>query len=52
MKLSEAVILSEIQDAYRKLREEGNRRDDATLALIHKYRNELTKGAADDGLLF
>lgn len=52
MKLSETVILSEICSEYRKLRQDGQNRKDATLELIRRYRNELTKGASDDGLLF
>lgn len=52
MKLSEVLILSELSNEYRKMREDGQTRNDSVLKLIRRYRNELIKGSSDDGLFF
>lgn len=52
MLLSDLPMVQEIASVYRKLRENGCNRDEATAKLTEQYRNEILIGADDDGLFF
>lgn len=52
MRITNFPMLSEIKEEYIKYRQDGQSRAEATQSLIHSYRNEITMGQDDDGLLF
>ena len=52
MRITYFEILEDLKREYADLRQNGTGRDAATKILIARYRNELTVGAEDDGLLF
>ena len=52
MRITYFEILSDLKKEYADLRQDGTSRNDAVQVLMERYSNELTTGAADDGLLF
>lgn len=52
MRISNFPIWADVKQEYVQLRHDGIRRDEATQKLILKYKDELTRGEEDDGILF
>ena len=52
MRISDFPIICEIKDEYNKMRQDGIFRDEAVEKLKDRYKNEISSGAASDGILF
>ena len=52
MRITYFMIMSEVMRTYKECRQEGLGRDDTVAKLLEDYRNEVTVGQSDDGLLF
>ena len=52
MRITDYPLLMEVREEYLENRKAGNSRDEATKELLLRYSDEITTGAADDGVLF